>query len=519
MLTTVPERGVTQEVVWPMNDISDPRALASLSAKASGVNITAVVAKRVYEMMTAFTTTLKDRKQHRQAYSELGWTRDKQAFVTGDAVVTATGVMPIATSETNAGFGILGDEKRFNLISNSVMANETRPEAHALIAAAFAGPLFGMTGSDGVLLNFYSGRSGFGKSTLVKLGAAAWGARSALVANADDTTNALFQRLTVLRNITQFLDELRVADPAKYMNLLLYRLMAGMEKRRLNSAAQAQESKEWKTIMVSATNFSIASILDTATNAGDAAASRFLDFNLPPLPAGSSGRAMQLMSSLIALEDNYGFAGRHFMEVVVPTYDAVSAQVQLYKDKLMPHTITTAADTSGRFQSAAGACLLVAASILEKNGIMPVNTGLVAKAVVSALKIGKGDRELAQTQVGYVDILREFFKIKEGNRLMLRNVVQGTKQTQMMRSDHPFVARPVAYEVNITAKEVVIDWRALHAFMIERGHNASEVFREVDKVYPHEIRPLGVNTAYATTARKVVAIKLGNTAWDGLANS
>ena len=201
---------------------------------------------------------------------------------------------------------------------------DTRPEMHALLAASYAAPLIELcSGLTGFVFNFYSERSGFGKTFTGKRGIAAWGRLAALTLGGNDTSNAIINKLGRLHSLPAIFDDPDMIDPVKQYRSLIYNAGRGMEKQRLTSDAKPQAPKDWKTFLIFLTNQRLSGVVDGEQLKGDATAARFLDFQVNPLPAGAQANTAAYMQLEGVLENNYGHLGAIYIDYVVRNQGAL----------------------------------------------------------------------------------------------------------------------------------------------------------------------------------------------------
>ena len=499
------QRGVSLEV----NSLVDTRSTRKMLG-GCGLMTEEVEGGRLHSAMRSWVQGLRDRNRVTTSHRGMGWASDSE-FVVGTQIVTPTGVTSSPPSLARKAFMASGDPATMYNAINQIIAQEARPEAHALIATSLAAPLISLTGVSGIALNFYSTTSGFGKSTLIDIAASVWGAPAGLMVGVDDTTNAIMRRLSELRNLPAYFDELRVHDPQAYVQSILFRLSHGVEKRRLTSDAKEQAVGEWNTILTFGTNFSFAGIVSGAKSHGDAANARYLDFPMPPLPQGSQVNAMQIEQLKEDLRHHHGHIGVKYASYLVSNRTAVKNQLLTAARALLPLTSTNAQDVSGRIQAAAGACLIVGANIAKRNNWLAIDPLLVATAVHSALLGAKGERKEAQARTDYTDIIGEFLKRTEANRL----ITTAAGKEKVLIINHPAVMRPTSYEIDRSSGEVLIDMRVFYGFLSENAYNVADALKGLS-VYPRRHMPLAKGTAYVTGARDVVVIKLAGSPWADL---
>jgi putative DNA primase/helicase len=143
--------------------------------------------------------------------------------------------------------GTLADWKRE--IGNSV-------SPHTLlvfgICAAFAGPLLMPAGLAGLGIHFF-GKSSLGKTTLLQCATSVWsnGSESGkYLTNWQSTPNALEVLAMLASDTTLPVDEMSAGDPDK-VSEIVYRILNGVGRSRLNANASLREIPTWRVTVIS----------------------------------------------------------------------------------------------------------------------------------------------------------------------------------------------------------------------------------------------------------------------------
>jgi putative DNA primase/helicase len=131
----------------------------------------------------------------------------------------------------------------------SLVAGHTRAEF--AVSVAFAGPVLGLLGQQGVGFNLY-GRSSCGKTTTVEAAASVWGkgASPGFVLPWRSTANALEAAAAMHTDTLLPLDELGVAE-AKEVAAAVYQLTGGTGKGRMKRDSSLRPSLTWRAMMLS----------------------------------------------------------------------------------------------------------------------------------------------------------------------------------------------------------------------------------------------------------------------------
>jgi uncharacterized protein (DUF927 family)/5S rRNA maturation endonuclease (ribonuclease M5) len=131
----------------------------------------------------------------------------------------------------------------------SLVADHSRGEF--AVSVAFAGPVLGLLGQQGVGFNLY-GQSSCGKTTTVEAAASVWGkgASPGFVLSWRSTANALEAAAAIHTDTLFVLDELGVVE-AKEAAMAVYQLTSGTGKKRLKRDSTPRPSLTWRTMVLS----------------------------------------------------------------------------------------------------------------------------------------------------------------------------------------------------------------------------------------------------------------------------
>jgi hypothetical protein len=500
-----------REVLLSMHQMSNSKTLQTALSSFT-LPLINPEATGVHRAVTAWITELQRKDQTRQTYSRLGWAGND--FVLGDRVYTPNGPVPFTNLNPEMADFIPAGSLT---ICQAVEARsiETRPEMHALLATSYAAVLIELCGGlIGFVFNFYSERSGFGKTYTAKRATSVWGRPSALTLGGNDTQNAIINKLGRLHSLLAVFDDPDLIDPVKQYRSLIYNAGRGVEKQRLTADAKPQAHTTWKTFLVFLTNQRLSGVVDGEQLRGDATAARFLDFQVHPLPSGAHENTAEYMQLGSSLDSNYGHLGAIYIDYVVRHQDALRALLVDVTGKLMPRTALQADDVSGRLQAAAGACLIVAAHICKKINLTPIDPRLVVAAVNKALDMSAAARRVGQKRITPQGVLKTFCHDRVASRVL--TTFAGGKT--FLVNDHPRVDLPVAYEVDRTtgAKTAWVSVAELRTYMAKQGVSVLPTLEALSYLMHVKKKSLAEGTVYATPRQSVLKLPLADPSWSDL---
>lgn len=498
------------QVSLPINLIPDGRALAHYMAKQYCILITEAQRKGLHTAMVSWIESLRQRQAEQKEpiekhFSGMGWSRDYASFALSNFVINADGTRkPIHNDELRNKFRPTGSLEKQKEILGNLYKNEQRPEAHAMLASSLAAPLLRLVGCQGMCFNFYSARSGYGKSTILKAGASLWGDPAASVIGVDDTYNAVIKRMTVLNNLPAFFDELRVNEPQEYVKSLIFRVAQGTEKNRMTADNGLHQAGHWQTLLVFATNVAFTGLIRGKLGQGDAASARFMDFILPPFDSTMVPNAINIGMQVSELEAHNGHIGCEYISHVVTNRSGIVSRLNLVSNKIMAMAQTARDDASGRNHVLASACLLVAAELAAKLKLLPIDKDMVAKAVAKAIMAGKTSRLEAQETINPLTILHDYLKANEGDRLVTTE--QGKYRKVLMAPRNG--KGTLGYEIDRVGKSILIDHSHFTQWLRIEGYNVADAMQGLVAYNSGQKRALGRGTEFVTSLRRVLIVDI-----------
>ena len=209
-----------------------------------------------------------------------------------------------------------------------LVTDQRRPALDAIIAAGFGAPLVSLTGHNGLVLSSYSPESGVGKSTAMQVAQAIWGNPVSAMASLDDTGNFVNARLGVLRHLPMLYDELKLEEQTQKFVTMVFGMGQGKTKGRLSRAAVAQQVDTFSTLMIAASNNSLAEYIADHTKMTTAGLYRVFEFKVERNVTGdgmvNGGMAQSMIGTLRA---NFGRAGLVYAEFLGQNAKTVKEQV------------------------------------------------------------------------------------------------------------------------------------------------------------------------------------------------
>ena len=179
-------------------------------------------------------------------------------------------------------------------------------------ASAFAAPLVELVGSSSLVLSCYSQHSGIGKSTAMMLAQSVWGNPRTGMSTLSDTTNSMMKKITDLKSLPVYWDELRTKDQLEKVIDIVFQVTQGKGKARLNKDTTQMAAPAFTTMFVVASNHGIADTVFSQTESTEAGGLRL--FEIEPVPVPTTLTNYDANQLVIKLATNYGVAGSQYAE-------------------------------------------------------------------------------------------------------------------------------------------------------------------------------------------------------------
>jgi hypothetical protein len=437
------------------------------------------------EFIVAWMAKLQTMKTARIDPVHLGWDDDFKSFTYGE-FVHSTDPTPAQAFYVDESAVVLykpkGDRKHWDAAS-AFITGQKRPALDTILATAFAAPLVHLMGMPGVLVSAFSQETGIGKSTAMRVAQGVWGDPIRGMNGVDDTTNSVITKISNLRHLPLMWDELKMQEDIEKFVKMVFRLGQGKEKSRLDRNAKAREIGTFSTMMVAASNDSIAEHMISATSTTPAGIARVFEFTVPPMPSSTS--IVSVSTMIAALDTNYGHAG----EVYAAFLGANGKTVRGYVEQTMAQLETeTGAQGGERFWISTMAALLVGAGIANFLKLTQIDTAAMKVFLVDTLKnlrtlrIDNVKDLSGQGQFSVEDLLHALLKDGNGRFVIVTNKVwQGVGKPAGINLDTA-TDRIQAPWAQYGAEDGLlrIIWADFQDWLRKRGYSSGTVLKQLE---------------------------------------
>lgn len=294
--------GITTRIV-PKNMIATSQKIVTLSDY--GLPVTSENARALVAYLNDFEMLNAERIPIEESTGKFGWHGDEFVPYTDKITFDAEiGYRRLAESIQQH-----GSRDEWMKMAASVRSS-VRQEPMIYMAAAFGSVLVSMLNVSSFLVNLY-GRTGRGKTVSLMLAASIWGNPQGhnYISESNSTTNALVERQGILNHLPLMIDDLskvKGGENGQKLVDLIYYLTANGGKDRLTRHSTPRDAATWSNTILANMERPLADDMMTG-----GAVARVLDFEV------EGGDIFEDPNSIVtACYENYGFAGREFVEIV-----------------------------------------------------------------------------------------------------------------------------------------------------------------------------------------------------------
>jgi len=326
---------------------------------------------------------LQHRDKAEEMYGRFGWTKNN-TFIVGDREYTKKGVIYAPVTRNLEKYvpwfspkGSLEEWKRI-----AAAYEDPRFDLHAFgVLAGFGSVLMNLSPENGAVVNYYSKRSGTGKTTILRVVNSIFGDPKALMKDAQDTQLTKVHRMGVLNGIAMCLDEMTNTSPQE-MSGLLYGSTQGRARDRMEAGRNMERINDliWKLITIWSSNTNIEDRLSMIKVDPQGEMARVIEFYLQtPVPSDVLG-AQKLFNGL---SDHYGHAGDVFLKYVVPHLNIVQGIWEETRDVI--YTMGSWTQTE-RYRLNAVICAIAAGVVTNSLGLTNYNVKRIMRTVLDHIK-------------------------------------------------------------------------------------------------------------------------------------
>ena len=359
--------------------------------------------------VAAWIRELQNTQDEIEAKTQFGWTSNHESFVVGDKEIFANDIKENPPSFATAQYFDFFAKKGTLEGWKKVAKFYDRPdfEVHQfMFALAFGSPLMEFVPNiAGGIYHITSGDSGFGKTTGQWGGASVWGNFEKLVLDGDDTTNSMWHRAEVYKNLPVYVDEITNV-PAKQMSDFVYRVTAGKQRNRQTNTGQNKErfrGQPWSLLVGTSANTSLLEKITTYKALPKGETQRVFEQRTPQLLFSSKETVLtrQLNEELA---NNYGHAGEVYIQRILRNIPQVKELLKKTTAKIIHEANLT---PQNRIWANKTGAVITGARLAKHYGLIDWDIDALLEWVIMRLKRLKLD--MKEMDICITDIIAQYY--------------------------------------------------------------------------------------------------------------
>lgn len=295
-----------RDIIVGKKELFDASKIIQLAAV--GVSVTSKTAKALSEFMCDIEAMNYDLIPEKQSVSRLGYIGDGDNFspyvdgLTFDGAADYSRIYSAITQH--------GSYDKWLEVARKCRGDNTT--AQIMLAASFASPLISRVGCLSFFVHLWGIESGTGKTVALMLAASVWGdpAVGQYIQTFNATQVGHEKTAAFLNNIPMCIDELQLSkDSHGRSRFDVYQLSQGVGRTRGTKSGGIEATPTWALCILTTGESPIVN-----DNAGAGAVNRVIDIEC----RAADSVIKDGFGTSTAIKQNYGFAGRKFIEALTP---------------------------------------------------------------------------------------------------------------------------------------------------------------------------------------------------------
>lgn len=364
--------------------------------------------EKLMKYVAKWVHQLQDTHDEIPARTQFGWTEGHKSFVVGDQEIFADEIKENPPSTATAQYFNFFEPKGTLDGWKKITKFYDRPkfEVHQfMFGLAFGSPLMEFVPNiAGGIYHITSGDSGFGKTTGQWGGASVWGNPKKLVLDGDDTTNSMWNRAEVYKNLPVYVDEITNVPP-KPMSDFVYRVTAGKQRNRQTTKDNRERyrGEEWSLLLGTSGNSSLLETITQVKAQPKGETQRVFEQRTPQL-LFSSDEAITSRELNENLTENYGHAGIIYIQYILQNMEAVKTLLNRTTDRIIREANLT---PQNRIWAAKTGTVITGVRIAKHLGLISWDTEALLAWVISKLRRLRLD--MKEMDVSIVEIIAQYY--------------------------------------------------------------------------------------------------------------
>lgn len=445
--------------------------------------VTAFTPKQLMSLQLLFSKQIQELQYKERAedmHTRFGWTKD-DTFVVGNREYTARGVIhaPVMRSleKYTPWFVPKGSLEVWKQVAN--LYNDETMDMHAFgLLTAFGSVLMHISPENGAVLNYFSKKSGTGKTTILRMANSVFGNPKDMMKDSQDTALTKTHRMGIYNGIVMCLDEMTNAKPEE-VSSLLYGSTQGRGRDRMKSSENTERTNNvtWKGIPIWSSNTALEDRLSLLKIDPQGELARVVEIHLKtPVPRD----VLESQKLFNSLNENYGHAADIFLRYVVPHLDEVRVIWDSTRDHIYGLRNWTQTE---RYKLNLVICTITAGLITNSLGLTNYNIKRITKRMVHL--VSQASTDMRNMGMQAVETIATFVNRNAQNILIIEDTAR-INGLQKPASVSPKGALMVRWEAD--TKSLFIMQRDMNRWCAENFINAKELRSQFKEETGKELR-------------------------------
>lgn len=399
-----------------------------------------------------------------------------------------------------------------------LVTDQKKPALDAVIATAFGAPLVKFIGQEGVMMSLWSAKSGIGKTTAMKTACAVWGDPKKAMAGLSDTSMSVTNKMSQLRALPMYWDELKTEEDTKRFVNLVFQLSAGRDKSRMTSDIKQRDTGSWQTMLISASNESIIDYVVGKTKMSLAGVYRVFEYEIPDGIGTGLIETAEADNIIGKLNHNHGWAGLEYSKFLGENFLQVEADcLQCRKDVDIEANIPN----DQRMWSVLITATLMGAKYANQLGLTEIDEEALKEFMFAKLEdmrryITKAPNDMTKSD-NVENVLAQYLDAMRARHTLWTNTIKLTKgkpapgEIQIKRDTSRLEA--IHVQIGLDVKLMRISSAHFADWLRTKGYTRHVFMRALEEQFGGELirATLGSGTQFATCQQYVIEIQLAGT--------
>lgn len=476
----LPMDGV-KEFVIPNIKISEQAELRKELAR-NGVVTNAERFKLISAYVIASIRELQHKHKAELMRLQFGWAEKDSVFVVGDREYSQHGVHhsppSSATNSMVAYFEPAGTLELWKQVFSLYGRPGLEIQAFAALSA-FGSPLLKFTGQKGAVINLIHGKSGTGKTTVLRMANSVFGNPEGLLGTPDDTKVGRTIKAGLLNNIVNTVDEITNIPPEDASQLLYaFSQGRGKDKAKANANELRENNITWRLITLFSSNASLADKLTSIKATPDGEMLRMLEFKIEYTSTEviSTSEGKYLFDHV--LNNNYGHAGPIFIKWVLENLEEVKQALVDVQTKLDVELGLTQRE---RNWSAVVAANITGGIIARRLKLIDFNMQNIYAKIADRLRIMVEDSQTTYTLTSgdILGVIGEFVDMNINNMLVVDS--EADSRTKKLKAPLLTPRGPLYIRYEPDTKELAIACKPFRDACVKAQINYKEMINGLEE--------------------------------------